>query len=91
MAPTSCCARAPVAPGLPERDQHRAGQLDILQTSFATFERNGRDQLARILDPGGFDPASDITAITVNWWPHGYATNLIRCLIRTGQRVQSPT
>ena len=65
--------RAPVAPGLPERDQHRAGQLDILQTSFATFERNTRDQLARILGPGGFDPASDITAITVNRWPHGYA------------------
>jgi spermidine dehydrogenase len=65
--------RAPVAPGLPERDQHRAWQLDILQTSFATFERKIRDQLARILGPGGFDPASDITAITVNRWPHGYA------------------
>jgi spermidine dehydrogenase len=65
--------RAPVAPGLPERDQHRAGQLDILQTSFATFERNIREQLARILGPGGFDPASDIIAITVNRWPHGYA------------------
>jgi len=22
---------------------------------------------------GGFDPARDITAITVNRWPHGYA------------------
>jgi spermidine dehydrogenase len=65
--------RTPVQPGLPERDQHRAGQLDILNTSFETFERNIRDQLARILGPGGFDPASDITAITVNRWPHGYA------------------
>ena len=65
--------RTPVAPGLPERDQHRAGRLDILRTSFATFERNIRDQLARILGPGGFDPARDITAITVNRWPHGYA------------------
>jgi spermidine dehydrogenase len=25
------------------------------------------------LGPGGFDPARDITAITVNRWPHGYA------------------
>ena len=25
------------------------------------------------LGPGGFDPAADITAITVNRWPHGYA------------------
>jgi spermidine dehydrogenase len=65
--------RTPVAPGLPERDQHRAGHTDILSTSFATFERNIRDQLARILGPGGFDPERDITAITVNRWPHGYA------------------
>jgi len=65
--------RAPVQPGLPERDQHRAGRFDILNTGFATFERNIRDQLGRILGPGGFDPARDITAITVNRWPHGYA------------------
>jgi len=32
-----------------------------------------RDQLARMLGPGGFDPARDIEAITVNRWPHGYA------------------
>ena len=65
--------RVPVAPGLPEREQHRAGRLDILGTSFETFERNIRGQLDRILGPGGFDAARDITAITVNRWPHGYA------------------
>ncbi len=65
--------RTPVQPGLPERDQHRAGHFDILGTSFATFERNIRDQLGRILGPGGFDPDTDIDAITVNRWPHGYA------------------
>ena len=65
--------RVPVRPGLPARDQHKAGRLDILNTSFATFERNIREQLARILRPGGFDPARDITAIAVNRWPHGYA------------------
>ena len=37
------------------------------------MERNIRDQLARMLGPGGFDPARDISAITVNRWPHGYA------------------
>ena len=26
-----------------------------------------------MLGPGGFDPARDIVAITVNRWPHGYA------------------
>ena len=65
--------RVPVQPGLPQRDQNRAGQFDILNTSFETFERKIRDQLARTLSPGGFDAARDITAITVNRWPHGYA------------------
>ncbi|HTP91601.1 MAG TPA: NAD(P)/FAD-dependent oxidoreductase, partial [Xanthobacteraceae bacterium] len=65
--------RTPAQPGLPERDQNRAGQHDILNTSFETFERNTRDQLGRILKAGAFDPARDITAITVNRWPHGYA------------------
>jgi spermidine dehydrogenase len=65
--------RVPTAPGLPEREQHRIGRGDILSTSFETFEHNIRDQLSRILGPGGFDAARDITAITVNRWPHGYA------------------
>ena len=37
------------------------------------MERNIRDQLGRTLGAGGFDPARDIAAITVNRWPHGYA------------------
>jgi len=49
------------------------GRADLLGTSFATFEEKIRDQLGRMLGPGGFDPARDITAITVNRWPHGYA------------------
>jgi len=65
--------RTPFLPGLPERDQHRAGRAELLGTSFATFEEKIRDQLGRMFGPGGFDPARDITAITVNRWPHGYA------------------
>ena len=65
--------RTPCKPGLDQRAQNRAGQAELLATSFATFERNIRDQLARTLAPGGFDPAADITEITVNRWPHGYA------------------
>ncbi|HEY1430275.1 MAG TPA: hypothetical protein VGF39_01370, partial [Stellaceae bacterium] len=65
--------RTPGRPGLPERDQHRAGRAELLTTSFATYEEKIRDQLGRMLGPGGFDPARDITAITVNRWPHGYA------------------
>jgi spermidine dehydrogenase len=29
--------------------------------------------MGRALSAGGFDPARDILAITVNRWPHGYA------------------
>lgn len=53
--------------------QNRAGRADLLSTSYETFEHRIRDQLGRTLGPGGFDPAADITAITVNRWPHGYA------------------
>jgi spermidine dehydrogenase len=65
--------RTPCKAGLPEHEQNRAGRAELLQTSFETFERRIRDQLARTLKDGGFDPARDITAITVNRWPHGYA------------------
>lgn len=63
----------PLAPGLPAPEQFRAGRRTLLETTFATFERKLRDQLGRMLGPGGFDPARDIAGITVNRWPHGYA------------------
>jgi len=65
--------RTPCKAGLPEHEQNRAGRAELLGTTFETFERNIRDQLGRALEDGGFDPARDITAITVNRWPHGYA------------------
>jgi spermidine dehydrogenase len=65
--------RTPCKPGLPEHDQNRAGRAELLSTTFETFERNIREQLTRTLGAGGFDAAGDITAITVNRWPHGYA------------------
>jgi spermidine dehydrogenase len=65
--------RTPCKPGLPPRDQNRAGRVELLQTPFSKFERNIRDQLARMLGGAGFDPARDIEGITVNRWAHGYA------------------
>jgi spermidine dehydrogenase len=65
--------RTPCKPGLSEHDQNRAGRTELLSVSFETFERNIREQLNRTFGPGGFDAARDITAITVNRWPHGYA------------------
>ena len=65
--------RTPCKPGLPVRDQNRAGRYELLQTPYAQFERNIRDQLGRMLSSGGFDPARDIEGIIVNRWAHGYA------------------
>jgi len=65
--------RTPCKPGLPMRDQHRAGRAELLRTPFSTFERNVRDQLGRMLGSAGFDPARDIDGLTVNRWAHGYA------------------
>jgi spermidine dehydrogenase len=65
--------KTPCKPGRPAREQHLLGRVELFNTTFETMERNIREQLVRILGPGGFDPANDITAITVNRWPHGYA------------------
>jgi len=54
-------------------EQFREGRHELLATTFEKFERNIREQLGAILAEGGFDPARDIKAITVNRWPHGYA------------------
>jgi spermidine dehydrogenase len=65
--------RTPCKPGLNCKDQYRAGRWQLVTTKFETFERNVRGELGRTLGAGGFDPARDIQAITVNRWPHGYA------------------
>jgi spermidine dehydrogenase len=65
--------RTPCKPGLPAREQYRWGHMELFTTPYETFERNIRDQLARMLIGKGFDPGRDIEAITVNRWTHGYA------------------
>jgi spermidine dehydrogenase len=65
--------RNPNKPGLPRKEQHRAGRADMLATPFEKSEQEIRSQLDRMLRPGGFDAKRDILAITVNRWPHGYA------------------
>ena len=65
--------RNPNKPGLLRREQNRWGQQEMLDTTFEQFELQLRRQLARMLGAGGFDPARDIAAITINRWPYGYA------------------
>jgi spermidine dehydrogenase len=63
----------PMPAGTPLREQLRLLRAALLKTPFETFERHIREHTARILSPGGFDPARDILAITLNRWPHGFA------------------
>ena len=65
--------KAACKPGRPAREQHKLGRIQLYTTTFETHERHIREQLARMLGPGGLDPARDILEITVNRWPHGYA------------------
>ena len=65
--------KAACHPGRPARQQHSMGRMELYTTTFETMERKIREQMARTLASGGFDPARDIAAITVNRWPHGYS------------------
>jgi spermidine dehydrogenase len=58
--------------GIDARGQFRIGQRKLLAMTFADFEARIRDELDRMLGPGGFAASRDIAAITVNRWPHGY-------------------
>ncbi len=58
--------------GLDARAQFRIGAAKLLAMTFSDFEEKIRDELDRMLGPGGFFSECDIAAITVNRWPHGY-------------------
>jgi len=60
--------------GMNARDQARAGRGKLYGQTFEQLEAQLRDQLQRMLGPGGFDHERDILGITVNRWSHGYAS-----------------
>jgi spermidine dehydrogenase len=62
--------------GLDQRTAWRAARAQLYTMSFDQFEAQVRDELTRMLGPGGFDAGRDIAAITVNRWGHGYAYGL---------------
>jgi spermidine dehydrogenase len=59
--------------GLTPHEHFRQARHELMTTSFEDIERSVRAQLGAMLGAGGFDPATDILAITVNRWSHGYA------------------
>ena len=46
--------KAACHPGLPARQQHTFGRMELYTTTFETMERKIREQLARTLGPGRF-------------------------------------
>ena len=72
------CLHLVHVPGEPNRghdarDQFRIGRMKLLDMTFPEIETRIRDELDRMLGPGGFSSARDIAAITVNRWSHGYS------------------
>ena len=63
----------PWVPDVKGPNQWRVGRNRILSTPFETFEFHVKEQLSQALAGHDFDPDRDISAITVNRWPHGYA------------------
>lgn len=65
--------RTPAVRGMSPSDGAVAGRYELLATPYSHLEYSIRDQLTRLLGPGGFDATRDIQAITINRWGHGYA------------------
>ncbi len=59
--------------GLPPREQWKAARAELQEITFEMFERNIREQLDRVLGPGGFDAQRDVAGIIINRWSHAYA------------------
>jgi spermidine dehydrogenase len=55
------------------RELCRMARHKVYATDFDTYEQEIRDQLQGVLGEYGFHHETDIRAITVNRWPHGYA------------------
>jgi len=55
------------------RELCRMARHKVYATDFDTYEQEIRDQLQGVLGEHGFNHETDIRAITVNRWPHGYA------------------
>ena len=68
----------------------RRARHQVYATTFDTYEQEIRDQLQGLLGEHGFNHETDIRAITVNRWPHGYAYEYMGIDDPTWEKGQSP-
>ncbi len=80
----------PPAPIADMRSSLRAARSVLYRRPFADFETALRDELTRILGPGGFNADRDIAAITVNRWGHGYAYPIELLRAGTANTARTP-
>jgi spermidine dehydrogenase len=59
-------------PGYSTEEQGNRGRREMLNTSFAQYERRIRDQFSDMFAAGGFDAQRDIAGIILNRWGHAY-------------------
>jgi spermidine dehydrogenase len=59
--------------GEKSREMLLRARHQVYATTFDTYEQEIRGQLQGLLGEYGFNHETDIQAITVNRWPHGYA------------------
>ena len=70
-------------------DHFRMVRMGMLSKDFSFWERQIRQMAASALSGTNFDPARDIVGITVNRWPHGFATG--RSTLEDDPNQISPT
>jgi spermidine dehydrogenase len=61
-------------PGLPLEEQVTRGRMELLSTSFSTYERLLREQFTEMFGQQGFDARRDIAGIILNRWGHAYVS-----------------
>jgi spermidine dehydrogenase len=78
------------ASGETSRDLLRKARHQVYATTFDTYEQEIRDQLQGLLGEYGFNHETDIKAITVNRWPHGYSYEYLSLDDPTWTEGQAP-
>lgn len=59
-------------PGLPIFEQEHKGRMELLNTPFAEYERQVREQLTEMFRASGFDAKRDIAGIVLNRFGHAF-------------------